>query len=342
MYRLLETMRFEPYVVCEFNPHSLPGLRICHPTDTEADSFDLIVYHHSQYWLGGEAFLKAASCPVIFRYHNITPAHFFERYTKLYSETCRLGREQTERLITVPGRHFWLTDSEYNLNELISEGADPAAVGVMPPFTRAEALLKEGGQSMNGSGRIDLLFVGRFAPNKGHKHLVRIVEAFSREHSEKVLLRIVGSIDPALDCYYREIVKEIMDFGLQNQVEIWPQCSDSDLKAIFLASHVYLCCSEHEGFCVPIVESQALGLPVVAASESAVGETAGESQLLADIPRTETDYSFYAAMVDKVTSDSCLRNQLISTGYRNVRTRFLNELVENAFAGAIYNVLRAP
>ncbi len=231
-------------------------------------------------------------------------------------------------------------DSAHNRNELIAEGADPAHVGIMPPFTRAEALLREPGQRANGSGRVELLFVGRFAPNQGHKHLVRILKAFSREHSDNVLLRIVGNIDPALDGYYREVVKEIMESGLQDQVEIWPHCSDPDLKSIFLASHIYLCCSEHEGFCVPIVESQALGLAVVGASESAVRETAGESQLVADPPRSEIDYSFYAAMIARVMSDSSLHKQVISAGYENVRTRFLDEIVENVFVGAIHNVWR--
>jgi glycosyltransferase involved in cell wall biosynthesis len=45
---------------------------------------------------------------------------------------------------------------------------------------------------------------------------------------------------------------------------------------------VFVCLSEHEGFCVPILEAMELDVPVVAYAAAAVPETVGEAGLLLD------------------------------------------------------------
>jgi glycosyltransferase involved in cell wall biosynthesis len=48
---------------------------------------------------------------------------------------------------------------------------------------------------------------------------------------------------------------------------------DDDLQAAYAAGHAFLCLSEHEGYCVPLVEAMAAGVPVVAYDAGAVAET---------------------------------------------------------------------
>ena len=76
--------------------------------------------------------------------------------------------------------------------------------------------------------------------------------------------------------------------------------SDEDLRDAFAESHVYLNLSEHEGFCVPLVEAQAIGLPVVAGDATAVKETAGEGQLVVPLPSSQDDYDLIAGLVMEV------------------------------------------
>ena len=43
---------------------------------------------------------------------------------------------------------------------------------------------------------------------------------------------------------------------------------------------MFLCLSEHEGFCVPLVESMYFRVPIIAYSSTAVGETLGDGGVL--------------------------------------------------------------
>ena len=73
-----------------------------------------------------------------------------------------------------------------------------------------------------------------------------------------------------------------------------------------------------------------------------MGETAGPDQLLSDPPMAEEDYVFYAALAQQVMDDEKLRKQIVRDGERNVRERFTDEPIENAFVGAINRLLHAP
>ena len=87
---------------------------------------------------------------------------------------------------------------------------------------------------------------------------------------------------------------------------------------------------------MPIIEAQAVGLPVLGAGAGATGETAGPGQLFSEVPRSaEADY-FYASLIEEVFTDRNLRAQLTLAGEHNVRERFTDEVIENAFVSAIY------
>jgi glycosyltransferase involved in cell wall biosynthesis len=89
------------------------------------------------------------------------------------------------------------------------------------------------------------------------------------------------------------------------------------------------------------VEAQIIGLPVVASAVGAVGETLGPEQFVAEPPVHPADYRFYAALCHRLITDGAVRNQLILQGERNARTRFTSEAIENAFTGALYEILHA-
>jgi glycosyltransferase involved in cell wall biosynthesis len=338
MYRLLERLGVQPTIVCEWSSQA-DGFCMSQPGQAEWDSFELIIYHHSVYWDFGEKVIREAKCPIVFKYHNITPPHFFEPYSGRYVEVCRLGRAQTALLVAEKSR-VWLADSSYNRDELIACGADPAKVFVVPPFNRLGVLLQTPSVANYEATPAEILFLGRFAPNKGHHHLLKIAKAFVSEIDAGLLIRMVGPMDAELERYRREIVTMIASLGLQKHVQIWERCSDDEALRLFQRSHVYLACSEHEGFCVPVIEAQAIGLPVVAANVCAVGETAGDKQLLPPPPTNKIDYSFYAGLINELIRDKDLRGQVVSAGYNNARERFTNEPLENIFVGAINDLIR--
>lgn len=340
MYRLIQALGGDPLIGCEWHRGLSPDIVSAQVDEIDLDSLSLLIYHHSQYWSAGEALIRRTSCPVLVRYHNVTPAHFFAPYSPLYAAVCAEGRSMTERLLRMRGRHLWIADSHYNKDDLVATGAQPSAIRVVPPFNRVASLLPLGNHADYDSKVIDFLFVGRLAPNKGHSHLLRTVRAFVSETGTSARLHIVGYIDGELSDYHADLMYQIALLGLQEQVELLPHCSDIELLRLFRTAHIYLCFSEHEGFCVPVVEAQALGLPIVGSRVTAVGETAGPDQFLAEAPRSHEDYSFYAALIDRVIRDERLRSDLILQGERNVRTRFAAESIENEFTEALYDVLK--
>ena len=95
MYRLLQRLGMEPVIVCDWNSQK-DGFRISAPAATDWKSFEIIIYHHSLYWELGEELIHHSACPIVFKYHNITPARFFKPYSEHYYNLCAQGREQTK------------------------------------------------------------------------------------------------------------------------------------------------------------------------------------------------------------------------------------------------------
>jgi len=334
MYRLLQRLGMEPVIVCDWNSQK-DGFRISAPAATDWKSFEIIIYHHSLYWELGEELIHHSACPIVFKYHNITPARLFKLYSEHYYNVCAQGREQT-KVFAADKRHAWLSDSHFSKEELAEAGVNADRIRVVPPFNRVSQLLPLRSKAEYNSVAIELLFVGRIAPNKGHLHLLRVACVLMSEFSRPIKARIVGTLDPALNDYYDRIVRDINDLGLFAHVEVLPHCGDNELIELYRRSHVYVCLSEHEGFNVPIIEAQAVGLPVLGAAAGATGETAGPGQLFSEVPRSaEADY-FYASLIEEVFTDRNLRAQLTLTGEHNVRERFTDEVIENAFVSAIY------
>lgn len=340
MYRLLQRMGWEPIVVCESYQRPEDGMRWISPVALASEGPQILIYHHSQLWSEGENLVEGTTCPILFRYHNITPAWFFARYSTRYEMLCEEGRAQTLRFQKTQIRHLWLADSNYNLEDLVSSGGDRSRIRVAPPFNLLAKLFMEGRVANYASDTIELLFVGRFAPNKGHAHLLRTVHSLAALARHRVVLRIMGARDPELSLYDDEITALIDEFGLRDQIVIHPHSSHEEWLRSFRSAHAYLCFSEHEGFCVPIAEAQAIGLPIIGSDATAVGETAGTGQLISSPPVKEEDYQFYALLVEQLMSDPVLRSQLITKGEHNVRERFADEVIENAFTGALYELLQ--
>lgn len=340
MYRLLERMHLEPVIVCDWSSRQ-DHFRISSPEDARWNSFDLVIYHHSQYWHVGDHLAREARCPLMFKYHNITPAHFLEPYFRPFAESCVRGREQTSFLLAAHPRH-WVSDSSFSRDELIAAGASAEHSRVAPPFNRVSELLPLSQCADYDSGTVDLLFVGRLTPHKGHFHLLRVASLLLDHFGRDVRLRIVGGSEDALKTFNAELNARITQLGLASNVEIVAGCSDESLIDIYRQSHAFLCLSEHEGFNVPVIEAQAIGVPVLGAAAGATAETAGPDQLFSGVPSSPDDDYFYAALVEEIFCDSRLRNQLTLSGEQNVRKRFTDEAVENAFVEALQAVTGAP
>lgn len=288
------------------------------------DENSLLIYHHSVYWEEGKHFLKKAKCKIVFRYHNITPPSFYERYNELFDYACRRGREQTKELIKNHPNALWLCNSPYSASELTSS----VNTYVCPPFNLTEQWTKA---TPNSSLKIpdsciNLLFVGRVTPNKGHLFLLDILSRYVNNFDKKIKLRIVGDLDVSLIGYSQEIKHNIKVSNLEDNVEFIGEIDDSALLAYYKGSDFFISASEHEGFMVPIAEAQYLGLPIIARAKAAVPDTLGENQLLLGDDPTE-----YAAAIHLVHNNREYRDFLVDAGYKNFRERYTNAKITETF-----------
>jgi glycosyltransferase involved in cell wall biosynthesis len=293
----------------------------------------LLLYHHSVHWVAGEELVRAFGGSVVAKYHNITPAAFFEPYTPFHASKCGDGREQTARLVALPNIVRWQSDSQFNSDEIGSLGVPAESRAVVPPFNRLDQMFREVHQaSYRVEGPFTALFIGRRVPNKGHLHILRTLAAWNDLFPATPLrCRIFGAVDSYLGSYYAELAAMEASLGLEGCVEWVGHVPDGHVEDALRTSHIYLNLSEHEGFCVPLVEAQAVGLPTLSTNVSALPETAGANQINVPIPSTPGDYDYIAGLVHEVCSSGPLRNTLVHAGCRNAFERFTQQPIETRF-----------
>jgi glycosyltransferase involved in cell wall biosynthesis len=152
------------------------------------------------------------------------------------------------------------------------------------------------------------LFVGRLAPNKAAHDLVKALAAYRRAYDPEARLLLVGGQGHPL---YTEAVRRFVEaLGLDGAVEMTGTVSHAELAAAYEASDVFVCLSDHEGFCFPLLEAMHHGLPIVGYDSGAVATTIGNGGL---VIRSKTA-SEVAAAVAKVLMVPGRREVLAAAG----------------------------
>ncbi len=261
--------------------------------------------------------LMAHDTPILVNYHNITPAGLLAPWEPTIAYEASYGRAQLERLAS--RSVLAVADSHFNELELQSLGYQKTAVvpllidmtraGPSPDLATARRLAAD-----KARGGVDLLFVGKVSPHKAQHDLVKMLSVYRRVYDARARLRLVGS--PLGERYGPALTGFVHDLGLDGAVELTGSVGPSVLEAYYRAADVFVCASEHEGFCVPVVEAMGHGVPVVAYGASALPETVGDAGLVLG---TKEPLRF-AAAVRRVVTDDELRSRLFEAGLRRVRT----------------------
>jgi glycosyltransferase involved in cell wall biosynthesis len=292
-----------------------------------SDPSALLILHHSIGWPHAVPLIAAAKCRRVIKYHNVTPAHFYDGLDAEYAELCRRGPEQLREIIA-HGCDLYIADSPFNLRTLTELGADPRRCAVVPPFNDLENLLciEPDPEILRdyGDGRTNLLFVGRRAPNKGHHFLLDAFAAYHHIHDANSRLILIGRGEPKQEKYTQSLREQIWRLGLHGHVVFVDGASDAELKAFYQCASVFVLASEYEGFCVPLVEAMALRVPIVGYGAAAVPHTVGDAGLIWDEPAA----LLLAQSIDAVIRDAGVREYLTERGRRRCQERFTNQRLE--------------
>jgi glycosyltransferase involved in cell wall biosynthesis len=251
----------------------------------------------------------------ILLHHNITPPGYFVPYDHEMVRICALGREQ---LASLRDRvDLALGDSDFNRREL--EHAGFRRTGVLPiylDFARYREPPSPVLRRMLDDERVNLLFVGRVAPNKRPEDLIRIASYWRRFISPRLRLVVVGKLprretgegQPLQGHYFDAVQAFSYEEGFTPEEVVFTGHVDHrDLLACYASADVFLSMSEHEGFGVPLVEAMIMGVPILAYRATAVGDTLGEAGLQV----SEKSLAEVAELAYRLATDAALRGTVL-------------------------------
>lgn len=264
---------------------------------------DLLIVHYTGFVPGMRAVLDLPG-PKMLVYHNITPAHYFWNFQPYVATICQLGRDQLPSW--VGASRVCAAVSRFNAAELSGAGATETRI---TPIVLDPARLELVDHTAElPAGRPLVLAVGRLSPHKRHDLLLRAFALFQRRHAPGAALLCVGS---ALDGpYLRRLERILAEAGARN-VSFVEDLAQPRLNAAYAAADVLLSMSEHEGFCVPLLEAFHFGLPVVARRAGGMPEVAGDAALWLE---DGDDLSVAAELVHLAVTEQPLRATLAQRG----------------------------
>ena len=278
-------------------------------TDYPPDRGGALIYQMSTDWDMVSWIERNASAGVTIasNYHNITPAEYFRRWEPQVAQKLDLARDQLEQL--APITDIGLAVSNYNQLELKNAGylrtvVTPLLVD-LGWDERADSRLVD---RLRQSGGTRWLFVGRVAPNKCQHDVVAALAIYRRLIDPKARLTLVGS--PSSYRYLRAVQRLAAELGVHQSVEFVSNLGPRQLASYYAAADVFTCLSEHEGYCVPLLESMALGLPVVAYNAGAISETLSDAGVILE----SKDPLEVAIRTHALLNDADLRARNIGAG----------------------------
>lgn len=249
--------------------------------------------------------LKKIRCKKACIYHNITPPEFFEAYDTSQAAFQRKGMLEVKSLNHTFDYVFGV--SKFDCQDLIKMGYDRERTEVLPLIVPFDDYKTEPDKTIvdkYSDDWVNILFVGRVSPNKKQEDIIRIFAFYKKYVNPKSRLFLVGSFFNekyrfCLKKYVKEL--EIEDVYFTDQVKF------SEILAYYSCADIFCCMSEHEGFCVPLLEAMMFEKPIVAFDSSAIGETLGGSGVLMD----SKDPCMISMVFKKIQEDHELRERII-------------------------------
>lgn len=305
------------------------------------DSDALLIYHHSMGWSTGESVLSDARCRVVIRYHNVTPPQFFQSYSLDHAAVCEAGQHSTKTIALIPEALFWAA-SEFNAEDLMGYGASSSHCKVLAPFHSTERLacnpisseVVKGSKQHRGT---KLLFVGGMKPNKGHARLIQVLAAYSDYADPNALLILPGTFDPRLMNYVEALRRFAAQLGVESKVQFVGPVDDSQLRSYYFCADVFVCLSEHEGFCVPLLEAMYFRLPIVAHNCTAIPETIGDAGLLLD----ENELPSIVESIAVCAEHDDRSRTLTAVGWQRYSDHYSQQRIERNFLSLVEEVFQA-
>ena len=332
--RVLRAAGYESEIFVETADYRLEPLTLDYRQLIDFSHPDNLLLHH--FSLGSKASRTAFALPdrMALIYHNITPPEYFVGVHRTLARQCFRGRRE---LRAYAARcDMALGDSEFNRQDLEALGFPRTGVlPVVPDFSHLDLPPNSMVARQFDDDWTNVLFVGRVIANKKIEDLVRFFHAYHTFFNPRSRLLIVGA-QSGFERYLASIDELSATLGASH-VHFTGHVPDEELVAFYDVADLFLCASEHEGFCVPIVEAFYKQVPVLAYAATAVPSTMDGAGVLFD----DKDPMHVAALMDAIVSNASLQDAIV-----DAQLAAVGRLRAKDFAGTLLRfvdeILRRP
>ena len=321
--RVLRSAGYESTIFVETADERLEDLTTDYRNLIEASHPDNLLLHH--FSIGSKASRVAFAVPdrMALIYHNITPPEYFVGVHDLLVELCFKGRRELSAYVA--RCEIALGDSEFNRQELDLLGfARTDVLPVVPDFSHLDATPDPFVAKDFDDDWVNILFVGRVIPNKRLEDLIRIFHAYKTRFNPRSRLILVGAYS-GFETYLAMLNGLAGALGARD-VHFTGHVTNAELAAYYDIADVFLCASEHEGFCVPLTEAFYARVPVLAYAATAVPWTMDGGGVLFE----DKNPYYVAALVDAIVADRDLRDRVLTS-----QDDALERLRRRDFAGTL-------
>jgi len=267
-----------------------------------SSSKNIVIFHFA---IGSDAseFVKNLPDKKMILYHNITPPNYFVGIDDRLVHLLKNGRKELKDFKDITD--LALGVSEYNKNELAQIGFKNT--GVLPILLDFDIYDQEPDKKILNQFNdnwINIIFVGRITPHKKQDDIIKIFYYYNKFINPYSRLILVGSIGTDKYCDMLKLMIRKLDLG---NVYITGQIKFKELLAYYKIADVFVSMSEHEGFCVPILESMYFNIPIIAYKSSAIPYTLENSGILVN----KKNYIEIAEMTDLLLKNDELRKKIV-------------------------------
>jgi glycosyltransferase involved in cell wall biosynthesis len=293
---------------------------------------DLLIYHMSIGEPEVAQFLLRRRERLVIVYHNITPAEYFAEFDPVFASLLANGRSELQLLRR--RTDMALAVSAYNARELDDLGYADVRVAPLPVDATALRALDPDPATVKALDDLDgplVLYVGQLLPHKRPDLLLEAYHVLTTYLMPNAHLALAG---PArLDAYQDAVCTFVSELNLHRaRITGWLTCEQ--LAAFYRRADVFVTASEHEGFCVPLLEAMSFDVPVIARAFGAIPETMGDAGLL--LPADEDPLLMAEAIAELVTPGEH-RSELVQRGRRRL-TEFAVDRANATFLGHLLDV----
>ena len=326
--RVLRAAGYDSEIFVETADHRLESLTRDYRELIDASHPDNLLLHH--FSLGSRASRTAFALPerMALIYHNITPPEYFVGVHRTLARQCFRGRRELRAYAT--RCDMALGDSEFNRQDLAALGFPRTDVlPVVPDFSHLDRRPNRFLAAQFDDDWTNILFVGRVIANKKIEDLIRFFHVYHTTFNPRSRLLIVGA-HSGFERYLASLHQLTATLG-SGHVHFVGHVSDEELVAFYETADLFLCASEHEGFCVPLVESFYMEVPVLAYAATAVPSTMDGAGVLYE-QKNPLDV---ATLMDTIVSDHALQDAIVAS-----QLAALQRLMSKDFGGTLLRLVQ--